>query len=112
MDTWDTQLRKGVVELAVLAVLAQEEAYGYRIVERLRASPSLEFTESTVYPVLTRLAREGLLAVRTQPSPTGPPRRYYRLTSEGRKRLDHMTRQWTILSRSVGGLLTPVSDPS
>ena len=58
MSPWETQLRKGLVELAVLATMVGGEAYGYGIVERLRGLEGLEFTESTVYPVLARLARE------------------------------------------------------
>jgi PadR family transcriptional regulator PadR len=110
MDTWDTQLRKGVVELAVLAVLAREETYGYRIVERLRALPGLDFTESTVYPVLTRLAREGALAVRVEPSPSGPPRRYYRVTRTGHQRIGRMSAQWHQVIGSLASLLGPSSD--
>ena len=84
MNPWETQLRKGLVELAVLATIARRETYGYRIVEELGRLEGLEFTESTVYPVLTRLARDGFLAIRTEPSPAGPMRRYYRLT-DGRR---------------------------
>jgi PadR family transcriptional regulator, regulatory protein PadR len=105
MDRWETQLRKGVVELAVLATLARGEAYGYRIVEGLRALDGLELTESTVYPALTRLAREGYLAVRTEASPAGPPRRYYRLTDDGRSRLRRLAEGWRTVTRSLAGLI-------
>src|SRR5215813_13928044 len=94
MDRWETQLRKGVVELAVLATIARGETYGYRIVEQLQRLEGLELTESTVYPVLTRLAREGFLAVRTEPSPAGPTRRYYRLTDDGERRFRQMSESW------------------
>ncbi len=57
MNPWETQLRKGLVDLAVLATIARGETYGYRIVEQLGVLDGLAFTESTVYPVLTRLAR-------------------------------------------------------
>jgi PadR family transcriptional regulator PadR len=104
-DRWEAQLRKGVVELAVLAMLGHGEAYGYRIVETLRGLDGLQLTESTVYPVLTRLAREGCLAVRTEPSPNGPTRRYYRLTAEGQRRLRHLAEGWRTISGSLAGLL-------
>ena len=55
MSHWETQLRKGLVELAVLATIARGETYGYRIVEQLQGLDGLQFTESTIYPVLTRL---------------------------------------------------------
>lgn len=105
MDAWETQLRRGVVELAVLAAIARGETYGYQIVEGLRRLDGLEFTESTVYPVLTRLARDRCLAVRTEPSPAGPPRRYYRLTPEGGRRLRHLADRWRAVSGSLSGLL-------
>lgn len=57
MTHWETQLRKGLVELAVLATIGRGETYGYQIVEQLQKLEGLQFTESTVYPVLTRLAR-------------------------------------------------------
>ena len=105
MGRWETQLRKGVVELAVLASIARGETYGYKIVEELRALRGLEFTESTIYPVLTRLAGEGLLAIRAEGSPSGPTRRYYRLTDEGTRRLRGMAAEWTHVAGSLEGLL-------
>jgi PadR family transcriptional regulator PadR len=105
MSQWETQLRKGLVELAVLATIARGETYGYRIVEQLQGQGGLQFTESTVYPVLTRLARDGFLAVRTEPSPAGPLRRYYRLTTEGERRFGQMAESWRMVSQSVSGLL-------
>lgn len=105
MNRWETQLRKGVVELAVLATIARGETYGYRIVEQLQASAGLEFTESTVYPVLTRLAREGFLAIRNEASPAGPTRRYYRLTAEGERRFLQMSASWGKITSSISGLI-------
>jgi PadR family transcriptional regulator, regulatory protein PadR len=105
MTGWESQLRKGVVELAVLASIGRGESYGYRIVSDLQRLDGLELTESTVYPVLARLAREGILAIRTEESPAGPNRRYYRLTAAGRERLRRMTESWRTVSDSLRGLL-------
>jgi PadR family transcriptional regulator PadR len=105
MNPWETQLRKGLVELAVLATIARGETYGYRIVEQLAGLAGLQFTESTVYPVLTRLAREGLLATRSEPSPAGPVRRFYRLTPGGSERYIQMAESWKTVSTSLSGLL-------
>ena len=70
--------------MVVIGTIAKEgEAYGYGIVEKLSRLPGLELSESTVYPMLARLAKERLLAIRNEPSPAGPPRRYYRLTPLG-----------------------------
>lgn len=104
MDHWESQLRKGVVDLAVLSAVACGETYGYRVVEQLAGLAGLELTESTVYPALTRLAREGWLAVRSQPSPSGPPRRYYRLTDAGQQHLRRMTERWRTLATSLAKL--------
>ncbi len=110
MSPWETQLRKGIVELAVLATIAEGEAYGYGIVVRLQGISGLQFTESTVYPVLARLAREGFLAIRIEPSPAGPSRRYYRLTAEGRRRFDAMAEGWRTVSDSLSNLLKGVRE--
>lgn len=105
MHNWETQLRRGVVELAVLAAIARGETYGYRIVEQLQHLDGLGFTESTIYPVLTRLARDRCLAVRTEASPAGPPRRYYRLTLDGARRFRHLADRWRAVSASLSGLI-------
>ncbi len=105
MGGWETQLRKGLVELAVLAAIGQGETYGYRIVDQLGRLEGLELTESTIYPVLTRLARDGFLAVRTAESPAGPTRRYYRLTREGQVRLRRMAENWRTVSKSLSRLI-------
>jgi PadR family transcriptional regulator, regulatory protein PadR len=108
MNRWETQLRKGVVELAILASVGRGETYGYRIVEQLEKLDGLALTESTVYPVLTRLARDGFLAVRTDVSPSGPTRRYYRLTEEGKRRLRQLAESWRTVSQSLSGLIEGV----
>jgi PadR family transcriptional regulator PadR len=105
MSGWDGQLRKGLVELAVLAVIGRGDTYGYRIVAQLQQLDGLALTESTVYPVLARLARDGLLAVRTEESPSGPNRRYYRLTASGEAQLNRFAESWRTISASIDGLL-------
>ena len=105
MDPWQSQMRKGVVEMAILARVARGETYGYEVVEGLRALDGLALTESTVYPVLARLARDGALAVRSAASPSGPTRRYYRLTADGRTRLARMAEGWKSMTQSLATLL-------
>ena len=102
---WVSQLRKGLVELLVLAALKQREAYGYQLLQRLSTLEGLALTESTLYPVLARLADEKYVAVRQEPSPAGPPRRYYRLTAGGRARLDEMLGHWRGVNGSIERLL-------
>jgi PadR family transcriptional regulator, regulatory protein PadR len=108
MSGWEAQLRKGVVELAVLAQIGRGESYGYRIVAELKQLDGLALSESTVYPVLARLARDGLLAIRTEESPSGPNRRYYRLTTAGQSRLRRIAESWRVVSESLRGLLEGV----
>lgn len=104
MQQWITQFRKGLVELCIMAALRNDEAYGYQIVEQLGRIPGLEVTESTVYPVLARLARDRCVTIRTAPSPAGPPRRYYRLSESGRRRLQEMIGHWQAIQNSVNQL--------
>ncbi len=106
MRVWVSQLRKGLVELCVMGALSDGEAYGYQILQRLNHSEHLAITESTVYPILVRLAKEDLVAVRVAPSPAGPPRRYYRLTRQGRQRLAEMQGYWQELTAAVNELLS------
>ena len=101
---WRTELRRGLVELCVLAVLRSGEAYGYQIVEQLKRDADLEFTESTVYPVLARLHREKFLALRRERSSSGPARRYFRLTASGVRRYQEMLGQWRELSAQIARL--------
>lgn len=108
MDLWIAQFRRGLVELAVLAALRPGEAYGYELVERLQKAPGMELTESTVYPALTRLAKEGSVATRTAASPHGPPRRYYRLTEPGRRKLAGMIDHWNEVKKSMDTLIRGV----
>ncbi len=105
--SWASQVRKGLVELTVLAALAGvAEAYGYELLQHLAAAdPALATGESTLYPALARLADDRLVAVRQAPSPAGPPRRYYRLTAAGRRRLAELSAHWSQLARAVDGLL-------
>lgn len=106
VDQWNTQLRKGLAELCVLAAVRRlGEAYGYQLVQFLTEHDGLALTESTVYPLLARLAREGQLSVMSAPSPSGPPRRYYRITVPGERTLKTMLQHWTTLGQSVQKLV-------
>jgi len=89
--TWEAQVRKGILEFLVLVELSRESGYGYETVQRIRKRPAMEVTESAVYPILNRLATEGLLRSVQEKSQMGPPRRRYSLTALGKVRLLHMT---------------------
>ncbi|MCT2261298.1 PadR family transcriptional regulator [Brachybacterium muris] len=99
------RLRRGVVELAVLALLRERPRYGQQLVEDLSQRPALALSAGTVYPLVSRLLKDGLIASTWQESPVGPPRKYYRLTSEGSRALAEMTRAWNALRTDVDALV-------
>ena len=98
---WTSQLRRGVLELCVLQMLRREPSYGYEIVTTLNALGPLSAGENTVYPLLRRLRADGLLATFMRESPNGPPRQYYRLTGDGRKRLAVLSKEWDAMAAAV-----------
>lgn len=106
MRAWITQLRKGLLEFCILCALEGRESYGYEIVQQLKGLEELAASESTVYPILARLRTEGLLKVRSSPSPDGPPRRYFSLTAIGRRRAAEMKSYWSELNKSIDALLS------
>ncbi|MCB1680925.1 MAG: PadR family transcriptional regulator [Rhodospirillales bacterium] len=110
VDSWIAQIRKGLVELCVLAILSRGEAYGYSILKQLEEYPGLAFKESTLYLVLGRLKKEGLVSVRTGPSESGPPRRYFKLTATGKRRLHDMRHYWEDTNKAIIRLLEQVED--
>jgi len=93
-DSRLSQFRKGVVELAIFALLHRGEAYGGEIVERLGSHPGLAISAGTVYPLLSRLKKAGLIDSAWRESPVGPPRKYYRLTAAGDIELAAMATAW------------------
>jgi len=105
MRAWIAQVRKGLVELCVMAALRKGEAYGYELLQALGNAEGLAITESTVYPILSRLTTEGWVRVRAAPSPAGPPRRYYRLTPLGLARLRQMEEYWKGIQESTNALI-------
>src|SRR4051812_29928051 len=104
-DTAIPQLRRGVLEFCVLALLRDGERYGFEIVRALSEADAMVTTEGTLYPLLGRLRREGLVHTTWRESPSGPPRRYYTLTPRGQSVLTAFREEWTRFSASVGELL-------
>lgn len=101
----DPQLLKGVLPLLVLTLLAEEESYGYELVGRLQASGLAGIATGTVYPVLTRLEREGWLGSRLVASDAGPARKYYRPTPAGLRHREESQTAWESLAEVVGRTL-------
>ncbi len=100
-----SQIRKGLVEFAVLALLAGRERYGTEIVESLAIHPGLAISAGTVYPLLSRLKKAGFVDSSWSESPVGPPRKYYRLTDAGAAELTAMKRAWSEVTDAVDTLL-------
>ena len=91
---WSTQLRKGMLELCILNTIKGSNLYGYDIVRKLRDIPSLVISEGTIYPILSRLKREGFVQTTIKESSEGPPRKYYELTEKGQQILRKMNDYW------------------
>ena len=89
-DNWTVQVRKGFLELCILAALEDGERYGYELVKRLVAVPGIEVAEGSIYPLLSRLKRQGFISSRLVESAEGPARKYYALTVGGRKQVAAM----------------------
>ena len=103
MDT--TQLLKGVLDLAVLAVVADEDGYGYDVLRRLRAGGLSEVGDASVYGTLRRLYSAGALSSYVVPSDGGPHRKYYAVTPQGRDMLAAQRSDWTDFSIAMTRLL-------
>jgi PadR family transcriptional regulator PadR len=106
-DKWEVQVRKGCLELAILAVLWPGRLYGLEILRRLAEGSALIVPEGTVYPLLNRLKAEGWLASEWVEADAGHPRKYYKLTASGRRRAVQMAEFWSSFSANLDGLLAP-----
>ena len=107
-DKWEVQLRKGCLELAILASLWGGKLYGLEILRRLESDSDLIVSEGTVYPLLSRLKALGLVKSDWVESDAGHPRKYYSLTSAGKHRAAEMAAVWARFSSSMSKLLAPL----
>ena len=108
-DKWEVQLRKGCLELAILASLCGGRLYGLEIIRRLESKSELTVSEGTVYPLLSRLKALGLVQSEWVESEAGHPRKYYELTAAGKQRALEMARIWSRFSCSLELLLAPLA---
>ena len=99
----NTQYKKGVLELCVLALLRQRDCYGYEISEIL--SRRVDIADGTVYPILRKLKADGLLTTYLQEESGGPPRKYYKLTELGRETYQNDRAEYLSFAQSVRTLL-------
>ena len=101
---WVAQLRRGAAEACVLSLLSGQERYGFELARALTDN-GLVASEGTIYPLLTRLRQHGLVETTWRESSEGPPRRYYRLTEDGRVALASFADQWKVFRAAVDRIL-------
>ncbi|MDE6497947.1 MAG: PadR family transcriptional regulator [Muribaculaceae bacterium] len=103
IENLKSQMRKGMLEYCVLLLLKHGDAYASEIISRMKDA-HLIVMEGTLYPLLTRLKNDGLLAYRWQESPSGPPRKYYSLTPLGEEFSEQLDAAWAEISHSINHL--------
>jgi PadR family transcriptional regulator PadR len=105
-----TQLKKGALDMCVLAVLARGDSYAYELVSTL--SETMEISEGTIYPLMRRLQAEAWVSTYLVESSSGPPRKYYTLTAAGQSSLREMKEEWRSFVVEVNGVLGWPRTPS
>lgn len=103
LDNTQSQMRKGILEFCILAIIRRGEAYPSEIIEQMKAA-GLHVLEGTLYPLLTRLKNAGLLKYRWIESPSGPPRKYFSMTPEGEAFYQQLAETWRELVEAVDAL--------
>lgn len=103
---WEVQVRKGVLEFIVLLTIRSGETYGYELVTTIARALDFELTEGTIYPLLSRLNKEGLITARWVTSDASVPRKYYRLSARGQAVLEEMEISWFRMTKGVQQLIS------
>lgn len=99
----NVQFKKGVLELCVLVLAIKTDRYGYELVSAI--SEKFEIAEGTIYPLLRRLTKEGYFSTYLVESREGPPRKYYRLTEQGKSYAEELIAEWQAFERSVNKII-------
>jgi PadR family transcriptional regulator PadR len=105
IENWQEQLRRGGLELAILLAVASSPRYGLAIIRHLEEYTDLVVTEGTIYPILARLTRDGVLEAEWVADEGPHPRKYYRLTAKGRRELEQMTAHWETFTSKIDRLV-------
>lgn len=98
-----SQMRKGLLEYCILSIISRDEAYASDILDTLKQA-NLLVVEGTLYPLLTRMKNEELLTYRWQESTSGPPRKYYALTEQGKELLTQLHDEWKSIQKAVAAI--------
>jgi len=107
---WMTQARRGLLELCILTLVGQAAQYGYELLTVFARWPHLAVSEGTMYPLLRRLEKEGVISAQWRESVAGPPRKYYALTVAGAQRRDVLAAEWSQLMQAMTELQSYVPD--
>jgi len=99
----NVQLKKGILELCVLSVVARKDCYGYELVNEI--SKNIEISDGTIYPILRRLTQVGFFTTYLQESQEGPPRKYYKITELGMKTKEILEKEWVMFMDSVNRII-------
>lgn len=102
-DNTKAQMRKGILEYCILAIIARESSYAPKIIAELKRA-SMIVVEGTIYPILSRQKNAGLLTYRWEESPQGPPRKYYTLTDKGREHLASLDEAWNEMVAQINAI--------
>lgn len=100
-----TQMLKGILDGCLLALIAEEEIYGYELATKLKAYGFADISEGTIYSLLIRMQKLGWIEATSRVSPSGPKRKYYSITTSGTEELAAFTKRWHHLSMSVESIL-------
>ena len=103
IDPMNIQLKKGVMEIVVLSMLQRKDFYGYELVTEI--SKYIEMSEGTIYPLLNRFKKDGLVETYLAESHSGPPIKYYRITTDGKVEYQESVREWIEFTKAVQKLL-------
>ncbi|RFN60296.1 PadR family transcriptional regulator [Marixanthomonas ophiurae] len=98
---WESQVKKGTLTFIALNVLKNKELYGYEFIEEIKEKTTIEIAEGTFYPLINRLAKEGLVISKWVEQESGIPRKYYSLTKTGKQTLSEMQTYWDTLTSSI-----------
>ena len=105
IEDWKSQIKRGTLEYCIMLMMEQRPRYGYEIISELEKYPMLAAKESTIYPLLRRLLKEGYLTSTWKETTEGlPPRKYYTITGKGKEYLDAMNEEWEHLLSAISEL--------
>lgn len=105
LKKWISQVRKGSLELCILAVIKEKSIYAFELIQELEKIESLVLTEGTIYPLLKRLQNDELISSFWVESDNGPPRKYYQITEKGKEFFDEMSKEWIKFTQAINNIL-------